>query len=138
LDEEHIQKLLRSLKTQPPEQLPNELQRLSQSQIKKLLQRLPFIIRYERLFQAARDNGRLIQLLQNAGTNVNVQNLVGWTVFMKASSEGQIEAVNLLLAAKANVDLRDDEGNIALRLAPCASNSSAMVSLLANSADIDA
>jgi ankyrin repeat protein len=59
-----------------------------------------------------------VAMLLGWGANVNVQgSLEGFTALMTAAAEGHVEIVEILLAAGADRDLKDKDGDTALSFA---------------------
>ena len=69
---------------------------------------------------AAAGHGRLacMQLLLDAGADIDRSDVDGQTALYRAAQKGQLDAVSLLLANGAHVDFRDHQGETAL-LAAC-------------------
>jgi ankyrin repeat protein len=59
------------------------------------------------MLKAAQNNLQLIELLQNAGTNVNRGNINDKTALIMASRYNLVEVVDLLLKSGASVNLRN-------------------------------
>jgi ankyrin repeat protein len=62
-------------------------------------------------------NGRMVQLLLEAGAAVNDRSKDGGTALMRAASSGDLEAVKALVAAGADLNATDDNGETAFTLA---------------------
>ena len=77
----------------------------------------------------------IVQVLLDAGSNVNAENRSGHTALMAAASRGSPEIAQLLLAAGADVNGKDDQGNSALIWAAMIGHASVAQTLLAKGAD---
>jgi ankyrin repeat protein len=62
-------------------------------------------------------NKNIVQLLIEAGADINIQDRYGDTALILASMYGSKEIVKLLLKANANVNIQNDNGNTALMYA---------------------
>ena len=64
------------------------------------------------IFEAARKGD--ITFIKDYKGDVNAVTKDGWTALMYAASEGQMSMVRALIAANANVNIIDENGNTAL------------------------
>jgi len=60
---------------------------------------------------------RMVQLLVQAGIDINEQDQGGWTALMLAASDGDVDAARALIEAGADVNLRNKNGDTALKVA---------------------
>ena len=87
------------------------------------------------LIVAAHTRYDIVQVLLDAGSNVNAENLYGRTALMAAASRGNRDIVQSLLAAGADVNRKDHQGHTALIFAAMIGHPSIAQILLANGAD---
>lgn len=89
------------------------------------------------LYQAASlgDGNAIVRLLLANGADPNLALANGRTPLMAAAGRGDVEALRLLIEAKANVDARNGAGETALILAAGNGNPQAVSLLLARGAD---
>jgi hypothetical protein len=66
---------------------------------------------------ALKDNTAMIQLLLNAGTDINMTNRSGYTPLHHAAEAGSVDAAKLLINAGAKLDLQTKRGDTALDIA---------------------
>lgn len=72
------------------------------------------------LMMAARDDRlEIVEMLSEAGSNINHQNLSGHTALMKAAGDGKIEVIRMLIRFGANMDVQNKLGMTALMIAIC-------------------
>jgi ankyrin repeat protein len=70
------------------------------------------------MYASSGDFADAVELLLQRGADANVQGtLEGFTPLMTAAAEGLVEVVRLLLAAGADRDLEDKDGDTALSFA---------------------
>ncbi len=77
------------------------------------------------LLSASKEYSKIVELLLANGADSNIPSDRGYTPLMRAAGNGSAEIVRMLLAAGANVDMRDCNGKSASQLAnemgnPCA------------------
>jgi hypothetical protein len=65
------------------------------------------------IYAANKGHIKIVELLLNAGADVNSQTDIGSTALIGAASDGHIETVQLLINAGANPDLYDIYGDTA-------------------------
>ena len=87
------------------------------------------------LIVAAHTRYDIVQVLLDAGSNVNAENPYGRTALMAAASRGNRDIVQSLLAAGADVNRKDHQGYTALIFAAMIGHPSIAQILLANGAD---
>jgi ankyrin repeat protein len=80
-----------------------------------------------------------VELLLKAGADVNFKDAFGYTVLMKASENGYIDMVRLLLNKNANINLQNEHkyGYTALMLAAYNGHTDVVQLLLNNNADVN-
>ncbi|MGK5088606.1 ankyrin repeat domain-containing protein [Bdellovibrionota bacterium FG-2] len=59
---------------------------------------------------SASRNPKVVELLLNAGANINHQNIHGMTALMIAAKHGRFEVVKILIEHKADERLKDADG----------------------------
>ena len=84
------------------------------------------------------DATEAVQVLLDAGANVDVQNKEGATALMAASVRGHTATVQVLLDAGANVDVQNKEGATAFMAASMKGHTATVQVLLAAGADVNA
>ena len=62
-------------------------------------------------------DGKIVQILLNAGANPNASDSVGYTPLINAADEGNERAAKKLIAAGADLNARDSDGETALVIA---------------------
>ena len=87
------------------------------------------------LIVAAHTRYDIVQVLLDAGSNVNAENLYGRTALIAAASRGNRDIVQSLLAAGADVNSKDHQGHTALIFAAMIGHPSIAQILLAKGAD---
>ena len=90
------------------------------------------------VFPSAKDRSRVVELLLEAGADVNQKRSDGVTSLILASQVGNIDVVNTLVNGGADVNLKANDGGTALILASASGHATIVALLLEHGADVSA